>query len=79
MKLDELGQISDNILLNSVINMILHINITLLLHEYSLGYRKMKLDKLGQTSDNILLNCDLMGQNQSHVAIFPNGVKYTRF
>ena len=23
--------------------------------------------------------CDLMGQNQSHVAIFSYGVKYTRF
>ena len=25
------------------------------------------------------LICDLMGQNQSHVAIFSYGVKYTRF
>ena len=56
MKQDELGQTSDNILLNSVINTILQINITLLLHEYTLGYSEMKLDELGQTSDNILLN-----------------------
>ena len=26
-----------------------------------------------------IFKCDLMGQNQSHVAIFPCGVKYTSF
>ena len=28
---------------------------------------------------NIVNICDLMGQNQSHVAIFPYGVQYTSF
>ena len=27
----------------------------------------------------LLVICDLMGQNQSHVAIFPYGAKYTSF
>ena len=29
--------------------------------------------------ETLYINCDLMGQNQSHVAIFSYGVKYTIF